>query len=427
MRRIFTTVLPSLILLFAAQAGFAQKKGNAIGFSANLVDFSGKLPEVGKLDPGFSVMYWQGITNKIDYSIRYNGLFSDYSKRNATTGGYINEFEAALHARPINDNHLLAPFATAGIGVGAYGGGYWATYVPVGIGLQLNMADEGYIFLQGNYRISLNYPNLDNNTMFSLGFTQTIHPARQKKVAELPQPPVVVVTDRDNDGVPDSVDACPDVAGLPKFNGCPDTDGDGIPDKDDKCPTVAGVAKYQGCPIPDTDGDGINDEEDKCPTVPGVAKYQGCPVPDRDHDGVPDDEDRCPDVAGDPANHGCPIVKEEVKKKAEYAAQHLYFATGSHQLLKKSFVGLDDLAAILKSDPNLKLAIDGYTDNTGKAETNQVLSEKRAGTIKKYLVTKGIAESRIEAKGHGATDFVADNKTAAGRAKNRRVEMKLDY
>jgi OmpA-OmpF porin, OOP family len=421
-------ILIALFLLIT-MAGYSQTKGSLIGFSANLVDFSASLPHVGKVDPGFSVMYWKGLTSKIDYSLRYNGLFSDYSKRSANTSGYINEFEGSFHARPINDDHVLAPFISAGLGVGSYGGGYWAAYTPLGVGLQLNMANEGYIFLQASYRISLTSSNLDNNTFYSLGFTQAISSPKPKKVAEipLPPPPVVEVKDRDKDGVPDSLDACPDVAGLAKFNGCPDTDGDGIPDKDDKCPTVAGLAKYNGCPIPDTDGDGINDEEDKCPTVPGVAKYQGCPIPDRDGDGVNDEEDRCPDLPGDPANHGCPIIKEEVKKKAEYAAQHLYFATGSYQLLKRSFKGLDDVVSLLKKDPNLKLAIDGYTDNTGKPEKNQLLSEKRAGSIKKYLLSRGIEDARVSSTGHGATDFVADNKTAAGRARNRRVEMKLDY
>ena len=142
-------------------------------------------------------------------------------------------------------------------------------------------------------------------------------------------PPVVVVKDRDNDGVPDSLDACPDVAGLASLHGCPDRDGDGIADKDDKCPDVPGIAKYGGCPIPDTDHDGINDEEDKCPTVAGVARYGGCPIPDRDNDGVNDEEDKCPDLPGTAANHGCPEVKAEVKKRIDVAAHNIYFATGS--------------------------------------------------------------------------------------------------
>ena len=85
------------------------------------------------------------------------------------------------------------------------------------------------------------------------------------------------------------------------------------------------------------------------------------------------------------------------------------------------------MAGLLKNDPELQLYVDGYTDNTGKPETNQALSENRAGSVKKYLVGKGIDESRIVSTGHGSSDPVADNKTAAGRARNRRVVLKLDY
>ena len=219
----------------------------------------------------------------------------------------------------------------------------------------------------------------------------------------------------------------PTVAGLAALQGCPDSDGDGIADKDDKCPDVAGLAKYQGCPIPDTDKDGINDEEDKCPDVPGVARYQGCPIPDTDKDGVNDEEDKCPNLPGVKENQGCPVIKEEIKKKIELAAKNIYFATGSAKLLAKSNKGLNEVVKILNDDPGMKLVIDGHTDNTGKPDKNQVLSENRAAAVKNYLVSKGVDENRLTSVGHGQDQPIADNKTAAGRAKNRRVEMKLNY
>ena len=421
MKGIFFTLMVLMTVLCYGQ------KPSIIGFSANAVDFKTSVSRSNKVDPGFSVMYWKGITKKIDFSLRYNGLFSDYTKKEDHNSDYINEFEGSLHARPINDEHFFSPFISAGIGVGNYSGS-WAPYAPLGGGLQFNLQQEAYIFLQANYRASLKKDYLDNNMFYSLGFTQVIGSPRVKKEpAPLPPPPIVEVKDRDKDGVVDSLDACPDIAGLAQFNGCPDTDGDGVPDKDDKCPSVAGTAKYQGCPIPDTDGDGINDEEDKCPNVAGTAKYQGCPVPDRDNDGVNDEEDKCPDLPGDRANNGCPVVKEEVKKRADYAASHIYFATASYVLLKKSNKGLDDVVNLMKADAALRLSVDGHTDNTGKSEKNLVLSQQRAGAVKKYLVSKGVEESRIVATGYGQSNPVADNKTAAGRARNRRVELKLTY
>jgi len=253
---------------------------------------------------------------------------------------------------------------------------------------------------------------------------------KAKKVKEAPQADhVIVPADTDGDGVNDDVDKCPTVRGLAKYNGCPipDTDGDGINDEQDKCPTVQGLAKYNGCPIPDTDGDGINDEQDKCPTVRGVAKYNGCPIPDTDGDGINDEADRCPTIFGIAANGGCPEVKAEVVKKVNYVAKNIVFQTGSAILTSASTKQLDQLVTVLKSESDLQLKIDGHTDNTGVAAKNQTLSEKRAEAVKAYLAKKGIAESRLNSEGFGDTQPIADNKTAAGRAKNRRVELKLNY
>ncbi len=266
---------------------------------------------------------------------------------------------------------------------------------------------------------------------FGINFGGLFKKPKQRKETITPPAPVIEkpVADSDHDGINDNEDKCPQTAGIAKYNGCPvpDTDGDGINDEEDKCPSVAGIAKYNGCPVPDTDGDGINDEEDKCPAVAGVAKYDGCPVPDTDGDGINDEEDKCPSLAGIAANSGCPAIKEEIIKKMDYAARKIYFATGKAALLSTSFPSLNEVAKILKDNPDVHLQIEGYTDNTGKAETNLILSDKRALAVKNYLVGKGVNESRVTYKGYGPENPVADNKTAAGRAKNRRVELKLGY
>lgn len=121
------------------------------------------------------------------------------------------------------------------------------------------------------------------------------------------------------------------------------------------------------------------------------------------------------------------MIKEEVKKKVDYAAQNILFVTGSYRLAAKSFKGLDEVVKILNDNPDMKLAIDGHTDNVGKDDFNQTLSENRANAVKQYFISKGISESRIAAAGYGETMPIADNKTAAGRQKNRRVELKLSY
>jgi OmpA-OmpF porin, OOP family len=234
--------------------------------------------------------------------------------------------------------------------------------------------------------------------------------------------------DRDGDGIADASDKCADVAGLAKYNGCPipDTDKDGINDEQDKCPDKAGVAKYEGCPVPDTDGDGLNDESDACPDKAGTAEFNGCPVPDSDGDGLNDKEDKCPTEAGTKENNGCPAVKQEIVEKVNYVAKNVLFKLGSDKLTPESFIALDELVDVLKKNANLQLSIDGYTDNTGTPKINLSLSQQRADAVKKYLVQKGIDAARIKSVGHGQENPVADNSTEEGRARNRRVEMKVE-
>ena len=256
--------------------------------------------------------------------------------------------------------------------------------------------------------------NYNQSAMLTLGYR-----FGKKAIPVPPPPPVPVVVDTDNDGIADPDDKCPTVPGLAKYQGCPvpDTDKDGINDEEDKCPTVPGLAKYAGCPIPDTDGDGINDEEDKCPTVAGLARYQGCPIPDTDGDGINDEEDRCPDVPGVPEMKGCP--------KVDFQAHEVVFQSGKAVLLAAGKKELDVAADFLNKNPNVKVSIEGHTDATGTDKVNQPLSEKRAAAAKAYLVSKGVAEDRMVTSGYGSTQPVADNKTAAGKQKNRRVEIKI--
>ena len=242
--------------------------------------------------------------------------------------------------------------------------------------------------------------------------------------------PVVVAKplDTDMDGVADVDDLCPTVAGVVAMHGCPmDTDKDGVADAQDKCPSISGLAKYEGCPIPDTDSDSVNDEEDSCRTVAGIAKYHGCPIPDKDGDGVNDDIDGCPDVAGTVANHGCPEVSQEIKKTVDEHATAILFKSGSDQLATPSFTEIKKIADLLKADTSLHVNIAGHTDVSGTPAGNLVLSSKRAAAVKAAFEKYGVDGSRIESKGYGDTQPIADNATPEGRKKNRRVELKLSY
>ena len=229
--------------------------------------------------------------------------------------------------------------------------------------------------------------------------------------------------DGDNDGVADKDDACPTEAGLADMGGCPDRDGDGIADKDDVCPDVAGLEEFNGCK--DTDGDGLSDDKDRCPLDAGSENMKGCP--DTDGDGVVDIDDKCPNVAGVGKNKGCPEVSAEVQQVFTKALQGIQFESGK-DIIKSSSNGiLNNVADIMAENTVYKLFIQGHTDSQGDDAMNQDLSDRRAAAVKAYLVKKGIAEDRMRSQGFGESTPVADNATAAGRAKNRRVEFTVEF
>jgi OmpA-OmpF porin, OOP family len=229
--------------------------------------------------------------------------------------------------------------------------------------------------------------------------------------------------DRDGDGIADGDDTCPDAKGTAAMRGCPDTDGDGLADNVDNCPREAGTAANKGCPVADRDGDGIADSADACPDTKGTAAGRGCP--DADGDGIYDNEDRCPDKAGTAANKGCPEIKAEDKAKLERAIKLVQFESGKAILLQKSNAVLDEVVSVMKQYPEYSLNIEGHTDNQGDDKMNQQLSERRAKACLDYLVTKGVAASRMASAGYGETRPVANNATAAGREQNRRVQFEL--
>lgn len=256
--------------------------------------------------------------------------------------------------------------------------------------------------------------------------------------------------DTDNDGIYDKDDACPEVAGLPEFKGCPDTDKDGIQDSADSCPEVAGLAEFNGCPdtdgdgiidsedacvdvkgtkimkgCPDADGDGVADKDDNCPAVKGAKDNAGCPWPDTDGDSVIDKDDKCPTVAGTVANNGCPEVSDDAIKKLNDYAKTILFNSGKSSFQKQTMPVLQAITAILKEYPTAKFSIEGHTDSDGKDASNLKLSQDRAAAVKNYLVDNGIDASRLTSEGFGEAKPIDSNKTAKGKANNRRVEVKL--
>jgi OOP family OmpA-OmpF porin len=209
-------------------------------------------------------------------------------------------------------------------------------------------------------------------------------------------PPYVepVDPDRDNDGILNEPDQCPDVAGLPP-TGCPDTDGDGFIDKVDACVEVPGVAP-DGCPLKDSDDDKIYDVEDDC--VFEKETYNGV-----------EDDDGCPDE----------LPPELIIFKG--VLEGIEFDLGKDTIRPVSKPMLDDAIEKLKKFPGVSVKIVGHTDDIGTPEDNLILSRSRAESVKKYLVDGGVDASRIETDGMGEAEPLVPGTDNASRAKNRRI------
>lgn len=244
--------------------------------------------------------------------------------------------------------------------------------------------------------------------------------------------------DSDGDGVPDYLDECPGTPeaarGKVDAKGCPiDSDGDGVPDYLDECPgtpeAAHGKVDEKGCPI-DSDGDGVPDYLDECPgtleAARGFVDAKGCEL-DTDGDGVPDYKDECPTVPGIKENKGCPELKREVRQLLQKAMQGIEFETGKATIKSKSYPLLNQIANIFIENKDYIVEVQGHTDNTGNYEFNKELSDKRANAVRDYLIKQGVDFQRLTAVGYGPDAPIADNKTKAGRAKNRRVEFKITF
>lgn len=433
------------------------------------------------LDRGAEIAYWRNIAPFINLGLPLKIASASLPKVNTDkiiadssfqTSRFITSLDLIAKVHPYDKNWLLNPYAYAGAGATYSKDEDLMIQFPLGAGLGIRITDQVYLNAETSYRPSIN----DDRTKWQHGIGM-LFAFGGAPTPELP--PVDVPADADGDGVTDAEDRCPTVPGkailmgcpdkdgdgiaddeddcpgekgVVGLNGCPDTDGDGIANKDDNCPAEPGPAENKGCPIPmaDGDADGVADENDECPTTPGLMRFNGCPdtdgdgiadknddcpnfgglaknggCPDTDGDGVLDKNDKCITVAGPAASAGCPEINVEDKAVLTDAMRSVQFETGSSVIKTESLSVLNQIADILKRYPNYNISIDGHTDSIGDSARNMTLSEKRARACYDYIISRGLASSRVSHKGYGETRPIADNKYKDGREINRRVEFNL--
>ncbi len=408
---------------------------------------------------------------------------------NGTTAGFKSDFNAAsinLRFNIVAPEYVIRPYVFAGVGAILFDNqlnfhteNYDYILPTAGAGINFRLSPEIMLNLQETFMFSNKdrrdgvdngsdeFKSKDSYLTHMVGITvnlgnsiDTDKDGVSDKKDNCPDTPNGVLVDkmgcpldRDTDGVADYQDNCPDVAGSKSLNGCPDKDIDGVEDSKDRCPDQAGTTMLKGCPdadkdgvadlddkcantksgtkvdatgcAKDSDGDGVMDDVDRCPDTVGVMALKGCP--DADSDGVADLDDKCPNAKGTAENKGCPEIPKAEINRITLIGSKLFFENNSDKLKVASLTQLDELTKILMKYDAANLTIEGNTDSNGSDEFNLNLSQKRTESVKQYLIGKGIAESRLTAIGNGETKPVADNKTALGRAKNRRVELKTNY
>ena len=261
--------------------------------------------------------------------------------------------------------------------------------------------------------------------------------------------------DRDGDGIPDHLDACPDdpedLDGFEDADGCPDpdNDGDGIPDDLDRCPNTPedfdGIEDADGCPEGargasgrdqgDRDGDGIPDHLDACPDdaedFDGFQDADGCPDLDNDGDGIPDSDDQCPDEPevynGYQDEDGCPDEGSvRIEDGQLVILEKIHFKTASAEILPKSFAIIDAVAATLRGNPQIKrIEVQGHADERGRDDYNLQLTHERAASVVTALVERGVRREQLRSRGYGEACPLDKASNVAAWERNRRVEFKL--
>ena len=402
-----------LVILFSTTMN-AQDKNNpiAVTIGTNAVDFyPANIP--GMTTPaGYSTVWFEQFFNANDHynvmpainSLSVGGwlgkgfvLEGSVSMNNITKLGDIEideDFYMALGALVKYDFSRLTgswgnfePYLSAGGGYVTIGDNDAAT-IDGGIGINYWFNDRVGVTLNTKYKHTLvDEPHVSNpdvalqhwqhslGFIFKFGGTDTDGDGVYDKFDACPDVPGLEkfdgCPDTDDDGIIDSEDRCPEVAGLESLQGCPDSDGDGIADIDDRCPNARGTAENKGCP--DTDEDGIVDIDDECPKQAGPKENKGCPWPDADNDGVFDKDDACPKHAGPVSNNGCPVLSEDLIAEMHKLFGEIYFEFGNAEFRREVPEKLDRIAEIMEAHPSYTYVFAGHTDSIGSKKSNQEL------------------------------------------------------
>ncbi len=410
----------SLLVLFLSlmisTVGFSQSKSTpwAIGLTTGKTAYQGDLGN-GLFDLGeayhgnMGLKVGRYLNNYFDLNLDGSYGRIGYNNNKKGESFLANRLHMDLNlafkfnnGKILKENSIIAPYLYAGLGFMNYKPvDNRATkgtdmMIPLGIGAKVRLSSQWSAFWQSSY----NFTNGDDADMMRTDGTSAM-------------------SDKNDRNMMHSIGISYSFGKSAK----PDADKDGIPDDEDQCPNTFGLKSTNGCP--DADLDGVIDSKDQCPNVFGAKSTQGCP--DTDKDGVSDNNDSCPEIKGTRGNNGCPEISQTTIQLFQEALQGIQFETSKSVIKSSSFSILDRVVDVMNKNQAYNLSIEGHTDSSGDDAMNMKLSQERAASVKRYLVSKGIDANRMTTAGFGETIPVASNDTKEGKSKNRRVEFKVNF
>jgi len=378
------------LLLATVAAGHAEVKAGAFSVTPFIGGYTFEGNEDLKTAPVYGIRGGYHFTQNLGLEGFFHYVRTE-SKSLAGTDVNVAGYgiEALYHFFPGN---RFVPFVAAGVGSTRYSAfDRNKITVDYGAGLKFFLTDN--LALRADVRHLLPFNDRYNDLLYTVGLNFSFGGAKKTVVAatRAAEPAAAAVVE------------------VAK-----DSDGDGVVDNLDRCPgTPSGVqVDKDGCPL-DSDGDGVPDYLDKCPGTPAGVKV--------DQDGCP------PPVVQKIVPQAAKPMEAAIVEKGRVTL-NVEFDFDKSIVKKKYHEEIAKLAAVMKKYPDLKITVEGHTDNVGGLIYNEKLSLRRADAVKNYLATKfGIEASRLNAKGYGEIRPIASNATKEGRQKNRRVEAAADY
>jgi len=369
MKKVFLSVLICLLCIFAANSGMCENSSYSRFISPMVGGHLFEGNQGLKNGPTFGLGIGAEFDKQYGWEAVLNYSASEFDSGSSDVDVYTYRLDGFYNL--LNDDKLV-PYVAAGAGGVLFkdddGNNKDKFMVNYGAGIKYYL-DES-LALRGDVRHLICFNDSYNNLLYTVGLTWFFDCQKRSKAA----------TCSKNTSAAYSVDPTQD-----PVVSVSDMDGDGVSDSLDQCPdTPAGVAVDEiGCP-PDGDNDGVYDYLDDCKNTPSGAKVN---------------------------ENGCWVIEAPL------------FETDKSDIKPKFHATLDEVASIIKNNPDLKLEIQGHADIRGTAEYNQKLSEKRAKAVESYFISQGIEAERLNSVGYGFTRPVASNDTPEGMTKNRRVEM----